>query len=142
MSKTDLQQRQDGLIRLFEGAPIIRTFGMKLQYNEEHQAIVDLPFNPGLDHALLQTHGGALATLLDTAGWFTVAPHFDTWVATVEFSTRLLEPTEKQDLRATGRILRLGRRLVVAEMQVKDLQGRRIATGAGTFAVSDRPLSV
>lgn len=136
MDLVQLKTRQSGFVRLFQSAPIVQHFGMKLHYNEANSAVVDLPFNPKLDHALFQTHGGAIATLLDTTGWFTVAPYFEHWIATVEFSTRLLEPVEKQDLRGVSRILRRGKRLVIAEMQVESQAGKLIAVGSGTFTVT------
>ncbi|MFO1462429.1 MAG: PaaI family thioesterase [bacterium] len=142
MDDSRLKTRQAGLIRLFQGAPIIRCFGMSLHYNEHNQAVVDLPYNPNLDHALFQTHGGALATLLDTCGWFTVAAYFDHWISTVEFSTRLLEPIAKSDLRAIGSIVRLGKKIVFADMKVEVPGGPLIALGSGTFAVSALPLQL
>jgi len=142
MDPSELKTQQKSFVRLFQSAPIVQLFGMKLHYDEAERAVIDLPFNPKLDHALLQTHGGALATLLDTAGWFTVAPYFEHWVATVEFSTRLLEPVEKQGLQAIGRILRRGKRLVFTEMQVESQAGRLIAVGSGTFTVTGVPLQL
>lgn len=135
-----LKERQTRLIELFNGAPIVKYFGMKLHYKEE-SAVIHLPFNPNLDHALHQVHGGAIATLLDTAGWFTVAPHFDHWIATVEFQTRLLEPVETEELIGVGKILRPGKRIVVGEMTVKTPKGRLVASGSGTFTVTSVPFT-
>jgi uncharacterized protein (TIGR00369 family) len=136
MISSPQKERQEKLTQLFHGAPIAKTTGMRLRYNEDGQAIFEMPYHPGFDHALHQVHGGLIATMIDNAGWFTVAPHFDRWVATVEFSTRLHEPVEKETLISIGRIIRLGKRLVSCEMQVKTLQNRLIATGSGTFTVT------
>jgi len=133
-----LKDRQTRMIELFNSAPIVKYFGMILHYEKE-EALIHLPFNPNLDHALHQVHGGAIATLLDTVGWFTVAPHFDHWIATVEFHTRLLEPVEKQALVAVGKILRPGKRIVVGEMTVKTPNGRLVAVGSGSFTVTSVP---
>lgn len=134
-----IQEKQDKLIQLFRGAPIVKSFGMQLSYGENGQAIVALPYNPNLDHGYLQIHGGALATLLDTAGWFTVAPHFDFWIATVEFSTRLLIPVEKESLHAQGKIVRLGKRLAFCDMEVKNSREQLVAVGSGTFSTTSVP---
>lgn len=139
MTPRDLKSAQAKLITLFNGAPIIRTYGMSLEYNEADQAVVRLPYNPNFDHGFLQIHGGVMATMLDTSGWFTTAPHFDHWIATVEFQTRLLEPVEKVDLVAAGRIVRLGKRIAVCEMEVKTEAGKIIAIGSGTFTVTSVP---
>src|SRR5262249_51773965 len=99
-------------------------------------AVFHMPYNPNFDHALHQVHGGLIATMIDNAGWFTVAPHFDHWIATVEFTTRLHEPVAEEELISTGNIVRLGKRLASWEMTRQTVEGRLIAAGAGTFTVT------
>ncbi|KAB2843207.1 PaaI family thioesterase [bacterium] len=139
MPTRDLKTAQSRLVALFDSAPIIQTFGMKLAYDETGRAVVRLPFNPNFDHAFHQIHGGVMATLLDTSGWFTAAPHFENWIATVEFQTRLLEPVEKVALVAAGKIVRLGKRIAVCEMEVRTAAEKLIALGAGTFTTTSVP---
>lgn len=136
MSEHDRQKRRDDLIALFTMAPIKKTFGMELSFDEESRAVFDLAHNPALEHAGHDTHGGILATLLDNAGWFTAAVEYDTWIATIELTVRLHEPARREDLRAVGRLVRAGRSLAVADMEVRTHSGRLVATGAGTFKVT------
>ena len=133
MHRADIAERRARMVTTFNGSPIGRLFGMTLRYDGE-AAVLDLPYNEHLDHALGATHGGVLATLLDNAGWFTLAPFYPTWIATVEFQVRLHEPAVRRDLRARGRVVRRGWHLSVAEMEVRDMDDRLIATGSGTFA--------
>jgi uncharacterized protein (TIGR00369 family) len=134
------EERREGLKVLFnDKAPIAGLFGMRAWYEDE-TAIFELPYNPGLNHALGATHGGVIATLLDNAGWFTAAPFFDTWIATVEFHVRLHEPVTGQTLRSRAKLIRRGKRLTVAEMEVRGEQGQLVATGSGTFAVTSAPM--
>jgi uncharacterized protein (TIGR00369 family) len=131
-------KRIEELLHMFnEVAPIARTLGMKLSYNDQAQAIVDLPYNPGLDHALGGVHGGVYATLLDTAGWFTaaVAHDFDCWLATSEMSVHFLAPVERTALRGVGRLIKHGKRQDVAEMHLYDGEGRLVGHATGTFIV-------
>ena len=118
-----------------EVAPIAATFGMSLSYNEQGQAVVDLPYNPGLDHAQGGVHGGVYATMLDTAGWFTAAAAHDVgcWLATSEMSIHLLLPVERAPLRAVGRLIKRGKRQDVAEMHLYDGDGRLVGHATGTF---------
>jgi uncharacterized protein (TIGR00369 family) len=120
-----------------EVAPIARTFGMKLSYDDEAQAIVDLPYNPGLDHALDGIHGGVYATLLDTAGWFTAAAAHDEscWLATSEMSIHFLAQAQHTRLRAVGRLIKQGKRQTVAEMHLYDAEGQLVGHATGTFIV-------
>lgn len=135
-----LAERRKTFVELFRSAPIIKTFGMSLQYDDQQQAVVELPYNPAFDHALGGTHGGVIAMMLDTAGWFTVAPYYGSWIATVEFHVRLLEPATGQALRATGKLIRIGKRLAVAEMEVRSADKRLIARGSGTFSLTSVPI--
>ena len=132
----DRSERCAELVALFSRAPIKQTFGMVLSYDDEDRAVFVLPHNPGLEHALHDTHGGVIATLLDNAGWFTAAAQYDTWIATVELQVRLLEPVQREDLRAAGRLVRRGQHLAVCEMEVRTASGRLVAMGSGTFAVT------
>ena len=136
MQSDQWQRRVKRLEALFGSAPIGRTFGMRLTYTDDGAAVFDYAHHSGLEHAMGDTHGGVIATLLDNAGWFTVAPHYDSWIATVDLQVRILEPCRKENLRARGRLVRAGRRLAVAEMEVRTVAGRRVAVGSGTFSVT------
>lgn len=145
------------LLRAFnEKAPIARHFGMRLSFDDEGNAVVDLSYNPNLDHAFAGIHGGVYATMLDTAGWFTAVAARDEpyWVATSEMSVHFLELAQRTSLRAIGRLVKSGKRQDVVEMRLYDEQERlvghamgRSPVGAnaptGTFVVlPDIPLEV
>jgi uncharacterized protein (TIGR00369 family) len=136
MNEDVIKTRQQKLLEAVQRTPIARTMGFRLSYNDEGEALLEMPYNPGFDQSR-GIHGGVFATLLDSAGWFTVAPHYDHWITTVEFHIRLLEPVQRNDLQSIGHIVRLGKRLATATMEVKTHQdGRVIAIGSGTFAVT------
>ncbi len=126
------------LTRLFnEDVPIARCFGMELSFDGEGRAVVDLPYNPDLDHALGGVHGGVYATMLDVAGWFTAAAARGElcWIATSELSIHFLKPAMHTSLRAVGRMIKSGKRQDVAEMHLYDGEGRLIGHAVGTFVV-------
>lgn len=143
MSTVERETRQAELVRLFTMAPIRQSMRMDLHYDAEGRAVFDLPYELRYEHSLGAIHGGVLATMLDNAGWFTVAPLFDTWISTVEIQVRYLEAARnKQALRATGRILKAGKRLCVAEMDVRTDTNDLIAVGSGSFLVTALPFKV
>jgi len=132
------EEREEELLNMFHArAPISRYFGMRLSFAEDGSAIVDLPHNPNLDHALGGVHGGVYATMLDTAGWFAVAlaRADSSWVVTSEITVRNLEPVERMSLRAIGKLIRQGKRQDVAEMQLLDEEGRLVGHATGAFMV-------
>ena len=64
---------RDRLQTMFnDRAPIVRTFGMRLSFADQ-QAVVEMEYNPALDHAGSGVHGGVLMTMLDNAAGFTAA---------------------------------------------------------------------
>jgi uncharacterized protein (TIGR00369 family) len=137
-----LHKRQADLVELFHRAPICKTYGMKMSYEASGSAVFELPYNPNFDHALGGIHGGVMATLLDNAGWFTIAPHFSNWIATVEFNVQLLEATKKIGLRSKGFLVRLGKTLSAARMEVRTWEDQLVAVGSGTFIATAIPFQV
>jgi uncharacterized protein (TIGR00369 family) len=128
--------RREELLHLFnEVAPIARSFGMRLAFTEDDRAIISLPYNPGLDHALGDIHGGIFATMLDNAGWFTAAlgREESCWVATAELSLHLLRRATATTLRAEAWYLKRGKRQDVLEMKLHDGAGDLVAHATGTF---------
>jgi uncharacterized protein (TIGR00369 family) len=130
--------REAELLEMFHTrAPISRYFGMQLSFKEDGSAVVDLPHNPQLDHALGGVHGGVYATMVDTAGWFTVAlARTDaSQLVTSEITVRYLEPVARMALRAVGKIIRQGKRLDVAEMKLYDEKGHLVGHATGAFSI-------
>lgn len=138
---SDKVTKQKFLVDLFSRAPIKKTFGMDISYDESDSAVFTMPYNPDFNHALMQVHGGVFATLLDNAGWFTVALHYDTWISTAEMQVRLLEPVAEKSLIARASLLKKGKKLAMAEMEVLTEDGILVAAGSATFAVTTIPYS-
>ena len=132
----DRKKRCEELLATYETAPIRKTLGMDLSFDRYEEALLDLPHLPGYEHAMGDTHGGIIAILLDTAGWFAAAVHYDGRVVTIEMQMRLLEPARREPLRARGRLLRAGKNFAMTEMEVRTATGRLVATGSGTYAVT------
>ncbi len=142
MSTVDIIKQREALLMRSKAAPIVQTFGMTLEYNEQNEAVWTLPFNESVTNGMT-IHGGAIATMIDSAGWFTIAQYFENWIATVEFSTRLLDFSKDDELIATGHLARLGKRISTATMDVvTKTDGRLIAIGSGTYSLTSVPLSV
>ena len=129
---------QQELIEIAHGAPIVRFFGFTLSFDEQGHAHLNLPYNPNLDHALKGTHGGVIATLMESAGWFAVAAeNKGVWTATSEFKIHLLSPVKEDELHAEGRVVKSGKRISVAEMRVSASNGELVAIGTGTYIALD-----
>jgi uncharacterized protein (TIGR00369 family) len=131
---------QEQLIEAARAAPITKTLGITLEYDGEGNAVFRMPRNRNFDHGMQDTHGGIFATLLDNAGWFTVAAQCAKTVVTSDLHVRMLQPAKQQDLVATGKLVRAGSKSAVAEMKLHSASGELIAVGTASFSfVSEIP---
>ena len=80
-------------------------------------------------------HGGAIATLIDTAVAFAIvgASHLGARFTTIEMKVNYLSPIREGRIVASARLIRDGRRIVVAECDVIDSRGRLAAKGLLTY---------
>ena len=125
---------------MFHRANFLGYLGASIHFDDELRSIVTLPHKPELEHAMGGVHGGVLATLIDAAAWFAAAVHYPSWITTVEFDTRLLEPVVGEDLVAVGRVLRAGKRIAVAQAEVRTASGRLVAAGTATLSATRLPI--
>ena len=77
-------------------------------------------------------HGGAIATLVDTAMGAAIAREGEAPV-TIEMKVTYLEPASPGRLRAEATVRRRGKRITIAEVEVFDADGEVVAHGIGTF---------
>jgi uncharacterized protein (TIGR00369 family) len=123
----------------FHDAPITRMVRQTMEIPAEGTVRITLHADPRYHHGAGRIHGGILALVLDNAGFFasaTVSGGF--WTATTEFKVNLLESVSDEDVVATGRVLRKGRHLVHAEMDVCRAGGVKVAVGLGSYAILPR----
>lgn len=124
------------LVALFHGSTLAKSMGLRFHYDTEERAVFELAYDGRFDHFQDDVHGGAIATLIDNAGWFAAAARYPTWIVSVELSVRLHEPAGRQALTAVGSVVRAGKRISSTHMEVRNAGGVLVATGAGSFAVT------
>ena len=134
--------RRSQLVALYERSRIKQALGVSLRYDGEGGAVVAMPYQEAFDNSIGNTHGGIIATLLDKAGWFTAAQHYDTWIATADLHVQLVAPASRQAIHAKGTLVRAGRRLAVATMEARTSDGTLVAIGSGSYAVTDKAFSL
>ena len=114
-----------------------RLLGLELTATERGTAVLSLAVRPELTRMEGIMHGGALASLVDTASAFAVlsllAPTEQT--VTVDLTLHFLRPVRAGRVAAHARVLRAGRRLVTVAVEVKDDAEELVATALTTYAV-------
>jgi uncharacterized protein (TIGR00369 family) len=120
----------------FEGAPVSRYLGHRLAGLGEGRAEVHLPFREEFEQSAGVVHGGLIATVADTAGYFAAASRLEEGeVTTAEFKVNLLAPARRASLVGRAEVLSQGRSLIVCGMTVHTEDGLLVAVGQGTYAV-------
>ncbi len=129
--------RADIIRQFLPASPFVGHLGIRLTGMQPDVATLTLPFATPLVTVGTTVHGGAIASLIDTAAM--VAAWSDDEVpanrrgTTVSLTVSYLAPGEGEDLHATARVLRRGRSLVYLDVDVQSASGTAVAKGLVTY---------
>ncbi|MEA3394201.1 MAG: PaaI family thioesterase [Pseudomonadota bacterium] len=104
----------------FERQGMMRHLGARLLRVEPGLCELALPYSDKVTQQQDGFHGGAMGALADIAGGYaglTMAPE-GMEVVTVEYKINFLSSFQGGELRATGRVLKAGRRVIVTAAEV------------------------
>jgi uncharacterized protein (TIGR00369 family) len=119
------------------GSPFARRVGLGIERIEPDRVELRMPFDPELATIGEIVHGGAIATLVDTAGM--VAAWSDDVVpetlagSTVGLSVDFVAAAEGVDVTALASVIRRGRSLCFVDVDVVDPGGTAVAKGLVTY---------
>ena len=122
--------------------PYMRLLGMRFIAVSDGSATFEMPARPELYNPNNVVHGGALASLADSAmglAVFSTLPAGDT-SATVELHVNLIKAVTADSgiLRSTGRVVHRGQQIAVAEAEIVDQQNQLIARASSTIVILQR----
>ena len=114
-------------------SPFAQRLGLTIERLDADGAELRMPFDPQLVTIGDVVHGGAIASLIDTAG-VTAAWGDETEVdtlagATVSLSVDYVAAARSTDVVARARVVRRGRSLCFVTVEAVDDAGRVVATG-------------
>jgi uncharacterized protein (TIGR00369 family) len=123
------------LREVFSRVPYARLLGMEFVGASRGEAAFALEVREGLTRMGGIAHGGALASLLDTAAAcavHTLLAHGERTV-TVDLTIHFLRPVGEGRVEARARVLRAGRRVVIISAEATDPSGLLVATAVTTY---------
>ena len=82
-------------------------------------------------------HGGVLASLIDLAGFYVLLVHGHRVTATATLSVDYHRPATAGPILTSSRIVKVGRRLSVAESMVRSAGGDLYASGRGVYLTDE-----
>jgi len=115
--------------------PFAKLLGIEVDSIESGVARLALPVREELKQNHGMVHGGAIASLIDTATAFailTVVPARDR-VTTIDLTISYLRPLTKGRATAEAKVVRMGRRIIAVTAEIYDSSGTIAATALSSY---------
>ena len=128
----------DRITRSFESQTMMKNIGASIHRVEKGKVIIEAPLLPSTLQQQGYVHAGLTFSIGDSAAGYsalTLLPE-DQEIMTAEIKINLLAPAYGEMLRATGRVVKRGKRLVVVTSEIhahKDGKNKLIAIMQGTM---------
>ena len=119
----------------FASVPYAKFLGLELGEIGNGEVSIYLDVRAELKQNQGVVHGGAVASLIDTASAFAVLTQIETHerVTTTDLTIHYLRPITAGRMTARAHIVRSGRRLFVLSVEVTNDDGKLIATAVTTY---------
>lgn len=127
--------------RIFEGRPSLNQYlGLHLEAAGPGWARMRLALRDDVMNPFGAAHGGTVCALIDSAAGSAIAAGTtpdDRIRGTIDMQVHFLERASGAYLLAEGRMVRAGRSIAIAQVDVFDDKGARVAMGTATFRLAD-----
>jgi uncharacterized protein (TIGR00369 family) len=135
--KKDLLQLEE---KLMEKNNFRNLIGVKIEDISEGFATLSLPIRDDLLQSGNVVHGGVLSVLIDSVVGTAVRTVLSTdeYSVTAEMNINYFRPAIRGKIFAEGKLVHIGKSLIVGVGDIKDEDGRLLATGRATYAVKKR----
>lgn len=138
--KTQVKEIDPSLLqvahKVFSEVPYNKLLGMELLEMRVGEAVLRLKMRDELrqPHGLL--HGGATASLIDTAMAFAVVSMLGEAekASTVDLTIHYLRPVTSGEITCTAKVLRGGKKLLTVSAEVYNEEEKQIATAISTYS--------
>jgi len=118
-----------------ETVPFAKLLGIELEDVTPGTATLGFDIRDDLKQNNGVVHGGAIASLIDTATAFAIISLLppEEQATTADLTISYLRPLKNGRARATARVIRAGRRLIVVSAELIDDAGKLTATALSTY---------
>ncbi|MCA1815171.1 MAG: PaaI family thioesterase [Acidobacteria bacterium] len=131
MSDRQLARLRDALARV----PFARLLGIEIVSLAPGEATMRMRARPELMRMEGIMHGGALASLMDSASAFAVLTTLEEGerTVTIDLTIHYLRPVSGGSVEARATVLRAGRRVVTVSIEATSEPGKTVATALTTY---------
>jgi uncharacterized protein (TIGR00369 family) len=115
--------------------PFARLLGIQLEEVVEGRSVLTMAVHDELKQNHGVVHGGAIASLIDSAMAFAIIPLLaeQERTTTVDLTIHYLRPLTEGVAKSTARVVRTGRRVIVVSAEVVDHKEQLVATAISTY---------
>jgi uncharacterized protein (TIGR00369 family) len=116
-------------------SPFIQSLEIRLNRLHADGLTLECPVGERLFNVIGSVHGGAIATMADTAAGFAIARALggSRPITTVEFKISYFRPVTEGKLLARARVLRTGKTICVAAVDLMNGEMRAVGTALVTY---------
>ncbi|MGW5719238.1 PaaI family thioesterase [Amycolatopsis sp. NPDC003865] len=122
------------------GPPIAAHFGLRWEHIGHGEVVAVAEPDESLYNPIGMVHGGVAATMLDSVVGCAVHTTLPVGVgySSVELKVSYLRAIHagRGEIRATGRVVKEGSRIAFAEGEIRDAEGKLLATASGTCVIT------
>ena len=118
-----------------DDVPFAKLLGIELESSEPGHAVLSMNIRDELKRNGGIAHGGAIATLIDSAMAFAIMPMLaeNERSITVDLTIHYLRPVSEGSARASARVVRAGKRVITVSAELFDSQEKLAATAISTY---------
>jgi len=118
-------------------SPYYRLLGMDVTEIKEGESRIQMPFRQELTHPYEIMHGGAIASLADSAVALALISlvEREERITTIEFKINFFVPIAKGNLTGHAKIIHKGSSTAVGDVEVTDETGKLVAKVIATYSI-------
>lgn len=129
------EENKQAAFEAVKTTPYLQLLGIELVEITEEKTVMSLAMQEKLRQPYQLLHGGATASLIDTAMAFAVIAAIGTEdkATTVDLTVQYLRPVTEGKVFCTAKVVRAGKRLLFLSAEVVNEQDKLIATALSTY---------
>ena len=131
------------VMKVANGSPYYRLLGMEVKEIKKGESRIEMPFKQDLTHPYGIAHGGAIASLADSAVAMALIDLIDPEdrISTIEFKINFFASVNKGELEAHAKIIHKGSKTAVGDVEVVNEEGKLVAKLVATYSIKRSDLS-
>lgn len=125
------------VMKVANSSPYYRLLGMEVREIKEGESRIEMRFKQDLTHPYGIAHGGAIASLADSAVAMALIDLVDPKdrITTIEFKINFFASVDKGELEAHAKIIHKGSKTAVGDVEVVNEKGKLVAKLVATYSI-------